>query len=130
MPNPNMYGLSIWKSKSESMEKQADKGQTSQDGTQARRHYLSRPDEFVNARTGGPNQWHADQRYKCATVFVDQGSRLGYVYPQKTSSAEETIEAKNQGNPRGSQNHADTGQPAMEIVRQCTPVAVRSKNGM
>jgi Reverse transcriptase (RNA-dependent DNA polymerase) len=34
------------------------------------------------------------KRYKCATVFVDQASRLGYIYPQKTSSAEETIEAK------------------------------------
>jgi Reverse transcriptase (RNA-dependent DNA polymerase) len=34
------------------------------------------------------------KRYKCATVFVDQGSRLGYVHLQKSSSAEETIEAK------------------------------------
>jgi hypothetical protein len=34
------------------------------------------------------------KRYRCATVFVDQGSRLGYVHLQKTSSAEETIEAK------------------------------------
>jgi hypothetical protein len=34
------------------------------------------------------------KRYKCATVFVDQGSWLGYVHLQKTSSAEEMIEAK------------------------------------
>jgi hypothetical protein len=33
-------------------------------------------------------------RYKCATVFVGQGSQVGYVHLQKTSSAEETIEAK------------------------------------
>ena len=34
------------------------------------------------------------ERYKYATVFVDQGSRLGYVYIQKSASAEETIKAK------------------------------------
>ena len=34
------------------------------------------------------------QRYKYATVFVDQPSRMGFVYLQKTCSAEDTIEAK------------------------------------
>ena len=34
------------------------------------------------------------QRYKYATVFVDQASRMGFVYLQKTCSAEETIKAK------------------------------------
>ena len=34
------------------------------------------------------------QRYKYATVFVDQASRMGFVYLQKTCLAEETIEAK------------------------------------
>ncbi len=34
------------------------------------------------------------KRYKYATVFVDQGSKLGYVYLQKTATAEETIEGK------------------------------------
>ena len=34
------------------------------------------------------------QRYKYATVFVDQASRMGFVYLQKTCSAEETIEEK------------------------------------
>jgi hypothetical protein len=34
------------------------------------------------------------KRYKCATVFVDQGSWLGYVHLQKTSSTEEMIKAK------------------------------------
>ena len=34
------------------------------------------------------------QYYKYATVFVDQASRMGFVYLQKTCSAEETIEAK------------------------------------
>ena len=33
-------------------------------------------------------------RYEHATVFVDQASRLGYVYLQRTTSAEETIKAK------------------------------------
>ena len=34
------------------------------------------------------------QRYKYATVFVDQASHMGFIYLQKTCSAEETIEAK------------------------------------
>ena len=34
------------------------------------------------------------QRYKYATVFIDQASCMGFVYLQKTCSAEETIEAK------------------------------------
>ena len=34
------------------------------------------------------------QRYKYASVFVDQASRMGFVYLEKTSSADETIEAK------------------------------------
>ena len=34
------------------------------------------------------------QRYKYTTVFVDQASRMAFVYLQKTCSAEETIEAK------------------------------------
>ena len=33
-------------------------------------------------------------RYKYATVFVDQYSKVGYVHLQKTATAEETIEAK------------------------------------
>ena len=35
-----------------------------------------------------------EQCYKYATVFVDQASRIGFVYLKKTCSAEETIEAK------------------------------------
>lgn len=34
------------------------------------------------------------ERYKYATVFVDQYSRYSYVYPQKSSSADETLMAK------------------------------------
>ena len=34
------------------------------------------------------------QHYKYATVFVDQASQMGFVYLQKTCSAEETIEAE------------------------------------
>jgi hypothetical protein len=36
----------------------------------------------------------ATKRYKYATVYVDQFSRLGFIYLQKTASAEETIEGK------------------------------------
>ena len=34
------------------------------------------------------------QRYTYETVFVDQASQMGFVYLQKTCSAEETIKAK------------------------------------
>ena len=34
------------------------------------------------------------ERHKCATVFIDQCSRLSYVHVQKGTSAEETLEAK------------------------------------
>ena len=34
------------------------------------------------------------QRYKYVTVFINQASRMGFVYLQKTCSAEENIEAK------------------------------------
>ncbi len=34
------------------------------------------------------------KRYKYATVYVDQFSRLGFIHLQKTASAEETIEGK------------------------------------
>jgi hypothetical protein len=34
------------------------------------------------------------KRYKFATVYVDQYSRFGFVYLQKTASAEETVEGK------------------------------------
>ena len=35
-----------------------------------------------------------NKRYKYATVYVDQASRLGYTYLQKTTTAEETIQGK------------------------------------
>ena len=34
------------------------------------------------------------KRYRYATVYVDQYSRMGFVYLQKTASAEETVEGK------------------------------------
>ena len=34
------------------------------------------------------------QRYKCATIYVDQYSGLGYVYLQKSTDADETIKGK------------------------------------
>ena len=34
------------------------------------------------------------ERYKYTTVFVDQASRIGYIYIQKTNKALETLEAK------------------------------------
>ena len=67
------------------------------------------------------------QRYKYATVFVDQASHMGFVYLQKTCSAEETIEAKrafeqyaeNRG-VRVQAYHADNGIfKAKKWVKEC-----------
>jgi hypothetical protein len=33
-------------------------------------------------------------RYKYATIYVDQASRLGYVHLQKSATAEETLKGK------------------------------------
>jgi hypothetical protein len=33
-------------------------------------------------------------RYTCATLYIDQASRLSYTYLQKTASAKETIAGK------------------------------------
>jgi len=45
---------------------------------------------FVAQMTGALTK----KRYKCATVYVDQYSGLGYVYLQQTSNADETIKGK------------------------------------
>ena len=67
------------------------------------------------------------QCYKYATVFVDQASCMGFVYLQKTCSAEETIEAKrafeqyaeNRG-VRVQAYHADNGIfKAKKWVKEC-----------
>ena len=56
------------------------------------------------------------KRYKYATVFVDQATRLGYIYLQTTADADETIKAKRSFEEYASQRgvqikayHADNG---------------------
>ena len=56
------------------------------------------------------------KRYKYGTIFVDQYSRMGFVYLQKTASAKDTIEGKKafealarQHNVKVSNYHADNG---------------------
>ena len=58
----------------------------------------------------------AKKRYKCATVYVDQYSGLGYVYLQKSTDADETIKGKRafeeyakQHGVRVESYHADNG---------------------
>ena len=53
-------------------------------------HMISPTKGLIAQMTGKPTT----QRYTCATVFVDMYSRLGYVYLQKGTSAEETLKAK------------------------------------
>ena len=75
----------------------------SKQGKQRQRKKALKPGEVisVNQMVSQVPGWIAqmvgfltNQRYKYATVFVDQASRMGFVYLQKTCSAEETIEAK------------------------------------
>ena len=69
------------------------------------------------------------QCYKYATVFVDQASCMGFVYLQKTCSAEETIEAKRAFEQyaeyrgvRVQAYHADNGIfKAKKWVEECRP---------
>lgn len=35
------------------------------------------------------------KRYKCATIYVDQYSRIGYAHLQKSISGDDTVEGKN-----------------------------------
>ena len=56
------------------------------------------------------------QRYRYATVYVDQFTRLGFVYLQKTATTEETLEGKKAFEKYAAQNgvhiqhyHADNG---------------------
>ena len=68
------------------------------------------------------------KRYKHATMFVDQASGFGYVYLQKTTSAEETLEAKTAFEKAAAAHgvkvkhyHADNGVFASEAWRDaCT----------
>jgi hypothetical protein len=48
----------------------------------------------VPGLVGQMKGWPTIQRYNYATVFVDQYSRLSYVYIQKTDNAAETLMAK------------------------------------
>jgi hypothetical protein len=52
---------------------------------------LESPDAGLIAQLQGTP---THQRYKYATVFVDQFSDLTFVHLQKTSKADETVEAK------------------------------------
>ena len=70
---------------------------------------------------GRPTQ----KRYRAATVFVDQYSGLGYVHLQKSTSAEETVEAKKAFERYAEQHgatvkryHADNGIFADNLWRQ------------
>ena len=36
------------------------------------------------------------KRYTCATVYVNQASKLGFVWIQKTTAAKDTVEGKNE----------------------------------
>lgn len=68
------------------------------------------------------------QQYTCATVYVDQASSLGFVYLQKSASAEETLQGKEAfekyANDRGitiKRYHADNGIfKTNDWVQHCT----------
>ena len=80
-----------WRSKTTNKQKEAKDGGVSEPG-----HVIS-VDQLVSPVPGLIAQmtgFLTRKRYKYATVFVDQHSRLGYVFLQKTCTAEETIEAK------------------------------------
>ena len=67
------------------------------EGTPVRPGQIVSVDQLVSPTPGLIAQmtgFLTTKRYKYATVYVDQFSRMGYVYLQKTASAEETVEGK------------------------------------
>jgi hypothetical protein len=74
------------------------------------------------------------KRYKYATVYVDQASRLSFVWLQKTATAEETLEGKTAfeqyARDRGitiQAYHADNGIfRAAKWVLACNPFLLRA----
>ncbi|KAI2496051.1 hypothetical protein MHU86_18472 [Fragilaria crotonensis] len=67
------------------------------EGTPVRPGQIVSVDQLVSPTPGLIAQmtgFLTTKRYKYATVYVDQFSRMGYVYLQKTASAEETVDGK------------------------------------
>ena len=89
-PNLFMYGKAMkraWRSK---QERQRQWNQALKTGD------VISVDQMVSTVPGLITQmvgFLTKQCYKYATVFIDQASRMGFIYLQKTCSAEETIEA-------------------------------------
>ena len=74
------------------------------------------------------------KRYKYATVYVDQYSRIGYIHLQKTASAEETVEGKQAFEAFAKRNgvrienyHADNG---IFKARMWTDACVKAGQGL
>ena len=86
-----LYGKAtkrVWRSK---QEKQSQRNQVLKLGKVISVDQMVSPVPGLIAQIVG---FLTKQCYKYATVFVSQASRMGFVYLQKTCSAEETIKAK------------------------------------
>ena len=95
MQDPILFCVPVWKGHEKSLAIQTRKAKAKQSSSEARRSYLSRPNGEPCARVDRPDGGlPMKQHYKYATVFINQASRMGFVYLQKTCSAEETIRAK------------------------------------
>ena len=101
MQDPNLFSVSVQKGHKKSLVIQTRKAKAMESSSEAWRCYLSRPNGEPCALIAQMVGFLTKQHYKYATVFVDQASRMEFVYLQKTCLAEETIEAK-----RAFENHA------------------------
>ena len=96
MPHTSMLGMHVCKSIQASLERKESHKLSCNKKTKKPGDLVS-VDQLVSPTVGLIAQmtgFLTRQRYKYSTVFVDHASRLGYVYMQKTCTAEETIKAK------------------------------------
>ena len=95
MQDPNLFSMPVWKGHKKSLAIETGKEKTKGASSETRRRYLSRPNgepcTRVDCQMVG---FLTKQCYKYETVLIDQASQMGFIYHQKTCSAEETIKVK------------------------------------
>jgi hypothetical protein len=119
MSSTNVLRVSLVKSNTQAVERKdfqvrkGGRGRTQKPGQIVSVGQLVSPTPGLIAQISG---FLTTKRYKYATIYVDQCSRMGFVYLQKTASAEETVEGKKafeafarRHGVRVSNYHADNG---------------------
>ncbi|KAI2505304.1 hypothetical protein MHU86_9104 [Fragilaria crotonensis] len=98
VPSSNLHQLLIWKGHQKTMENQAKGWSTRWKTSNSLRAGTVHQHRSVESSTPGLiaqiKGWLTKKRYKVATIFVDHFSGLSYIHLQKSTNADETLEAK------------------------------------